>query len=417
MFLYLSGVNTQTGILYYNKTNSNHCNIMKRLFPYIAAAMLIGAASCSNQDMPDPVQNNNSDKALSEGALEAVAIADDFLGRSQSRSGETPQVLYILNEAKSRSEASLPDTLAYVVNYPEQSGYAVVMNSDRPDRVLAFSETGNFDMNNEVVNEYFTSRIGSFMATPYGFGVDIPVGPGTWLGSVTPVVVTPIYEDVYPYYYYVQKYHSGFYAGTGPVAIAKVMLHAKDKVENCFGTTLYCKSIRNAYTGTASVAPDPTYSLANAKNMVAGLIANLANKLDAKYYSIDNHKRYSMSSANAINYLRSMGYEIATDMTTYKFSDVHSSIGSGNIVVMYGKRELDEYLSEDWMYDYWVCDGTQNVMKGIGEIVNYIHCSWGNSTTGQGDNDGYFLGTCFEYGDEAIDCYFPIQYFAVKLEK
>lgn len=393
---------------------------MKRFFFHYAAAvaMTLGAASCSNQDMPDPVQNNNSDKALSEGALEAVAIANDFLGRSQSRSGETPQVLYILNEAKSRSEASLPDTLAYVVNYPEQSGYAVVMNSDRPDRVLAFSETGNFDMDNEVINEYFTSRIGSFMATPYGVGGTIPIGPvcpGTWLGSITPVVVTPIYEDAYPYSYYMTNY-SDFNVGTGPVAIAKVMLHAKDKVENCFGATLYCKSIRNAYTETASVSPDPTYSLSTAKFKVAALLANLANKLDVQYSSLYGVKRSTMISANAVNYLRSMGYEITTDVTTYKFSDVHSSIGSGNIVVMYGQREIG-YFSDKWVYDHWVCDGTKNVMKGIGEIVSYIHCSWGNSTTGQGDNDGYFLGTCFTYGEALDDYYYPLHYFAVKLEK
>ena len=396
---------------------------MKQTFFHYAAAVAValGAVSCSNQDMPDAVQNVNPDKTLSKGALEAVEFANDFLGRSPSRSGETPQVLYILNEAKSRSEVALPDTLAYVVNYPEQSGYAVVMNSDRPDRVLAFSETGNFDPDDEVVNAYFTSRIGSFMASPNVIGGPIVVGPITWLTAVKPVVVTPIYEDKYEYSYVVNLFFPEAYAGTGPVAIAKAMLHAKDQVPNYNDGTLYCKSIRNAFTGDSNSSGDPTYALNIAKRKIAQTLHKIGSDLGTQY-GIYDKTHYSRTDASKIApYLRSYGYEVTADLTPYNFDNVRNAVIQKNIVIIYGER-LHGVYSEDVYEDYWVCDGCNHFIPDGGNItdaVHYIHISWGNSSAGPGAHDGYFRGNIFDpYIDEVIssDLYAPLKYIAVKLE-
>lgn len=69
-----------------------------------------------------------------------------------TRTSDKTQVKFdfVLSNKKSTTRsASVSDTLAYIINYPNEEGFTIVSTSRKIFPVLGFSEKGHFSIDNE----------------------------------------------------------------------------------------------------------------------------------------------------------------------------------------------------------------------------------------------------------------------------
>ena len=142
---------------------------MKHYF-FILISMLLFMYSCSVEDTLCQESKSDIQKYFisKEAALD---IADKVLGNhvsNRSVSGN-PCVEYVTRNNEfshsTRSLTDISDTLAYVINYPNESGFVIVSSSSHVYPVLAYSNEGNFSFSNDVSkinfidngNYYFTA--------------------------------------------------------------------------------------------------------------------------------------------------------------------------------------------------------------------------------------------------------------------
>ena len=140
---------------------------MKKLFYLILLPCLCACSneldtvleeSHSGQPSENTITNHRVDQA------EALRQAGLILEYPQTRSAESVQVDYVIDEkAATRSVGNANDTVAYIFNWGENDGFAIVVADDRVFPILAYSEKGKFENEKGSLPEmYFTSRIGDY---------------------------------------------------------------------------------------------------------------------------------------------------------------------------------------------------------------------------------------------------------------
>ena len=107
------------------------------------------ASGCSNIDEPLQKITKDTSSAISQKITEeeALHIANIAVGNITTRniSNEMINTDYIIsNEDKTRSNTK-SDTLAYVINYPDNGGFAIIASTRNVYPILAFSHSGYFD--------------------------------------------------------------------------------------------------------------------------------------------------------------------------------------------------------------------------------------------------------------------------------
>lgn len=117
------------------------------------------ATSCSDDVDIDNSSSNEDTVSKSELPLtrseeDAIAIAIDAASvkaSSSSRGGHiaVDGVVGIISKNASRASA---DTLLYAVNYTDNNGYALIAANPNCDAVLAVTETGHFNSEDDIVN-------------------------------------------------------------------------------------------------------------------------------------------------------------------------------------------------------------------------------------------------------------------------
>lgn len=215
---------------------------MKHLKFILFLLVAVVCFSCSTDEILMPDQSTDSGIASDTHHIsqkEALAIANRILHKDTelSRSiDHTPDFEYVLNEPKSRAESTLPDTLAYVINYPDNNGFAIISSENSIFPILAFSESGQFTFENEISKVNFIDCIGKYLAENKDSGSEGTGGISKW--PITPVdsFITPFFEGVKPFVRfrmdqrapfnkYVDIEHPGCPVGCVAVASALVMSH------------------------------------------------------------------------------------------------------------------------------------------------------------------------------------------------
>lgn len=170
---------------------------MKKVLSLIVlfAFIVIG---CKKQTLGEPIVLNgnntpggsvNITKAEAEKlAFDAVGWLDDATTKSVARKVKANEVIC---NAATRSGAS-SDTLFYVVNFEDDSGFAVIAADSRTPQVLAISDNGNFDWQQAENSErsFLTKSMTSYQMSRIGGpsgDIMTDVGSGT---VVVPGVVT-----------------------------------------------------------------------------------------------------------------------------------------------------------------------------------------------------------------------------------
>ena len=419
--------------------------IMKKVVLFLLSAVIL--IGCTQTD---DLFENESDNSLSENIdcenlnqVRAIKLAQRFFDDADlSRSGDRvpASINYVLRKHMSRAANS--DTIAYIINYADNQGFAIMLNSEKVRYPVAFSESGSFINPNECVTENFVQNLESYVDNIEITQPDSVVIPGfdKVYRQVGPMLkVHPHQLD--PWNKYVIVDHPGCAVGCGPLALTNIMLHSKDKF-TYRGETVYAHAIIDAIHDHhkpitpgnlgSTDAPDNTnitypgdfydvyYTFDQGMDLYERMLYNVGIDMHATYVPItqgEDGKTYGGTSAtpsSIIPVLNACGFELLSGQSTkgYNFTDVFNYINESNIVFLFGS------VPKESTGHFWIGDGCKYAVdKKSGKPIlplRWIHCDWG---WGGGQN-GYFTGDVFSLkaaNDSTVD-YHMISYAAIKNE-
>ena len=356
----------------------------------------------SNEVMEPPINESmtilvNSEFGIDES--EALSIAGNLLGQL-SRSESSAKVDYILS-SESAKESLSSDVLAYVINYDDNGGFAIIASDKRINPVLAFSDTGSFSFDNELSRLYFLDKVEEYITTEieqeqvqvadYNAGYS-DLFPVTQIG---PFVVTN-YGQRAPYNKYVSEVHPNCITGCVPVAVATIMTHAKDKLAYD-NFTFYFSQIRklidkqeNTNAGGESLnshgpitGPLPTNLVPTTYDMAIDHIAQLMYKIGRDIGVTYGTSATSGDSSKGQKLMSELGYECTPYLYTTDISKVLPYLLDSKLIMMRGDSSKDGHA--------WVCDGAKILCKGTSSERIFYHMDWG----WYGESNGYFQGDIF----------------------
>ena len=397
---------------------------MKSKFIYwqvMSVMLMVLGSGCSTMDADIAVSKSNHEMDENEssfrtfGKARALDIADKVLKKTGTRSaGNEPTYEYIVKDP-TLSSMVVPDTMAYVVNYPDNEGFVIVANYDHVYPVLAYSNTGNFTFDNEIAKANFVDNIGAYIeaADPdETFDVSDDDFDGCYISN--PVIDISLSQKE-PWDYYVYKLHPGCPVGCVAVATALVMSYSKETIKY-HNTSIDLKDMILTLSGKVGLTPTgnsvSTFGLGDIgivdpnKNKAVKQMAKMLQWIGEDLNMIYSPKGSVALSSDAYKLCDSLGFDIPSGYVKFNIDDVARYIKAGHIVYLKGRdyRETEGHA--------WVADGTHFCVdyNDRSKIIDcYIHCDWGWG----GDCNGYYSGSVFS----AKNYHFNVQkYFAVKRE-
>ncbi|HCD77739.1 MAG TPA: hypothetical protein DEQ27_05380 [Prevotella sp.] len=139
------------------------------LFCYLSFITLL--LGCNNDDQTLTIVDGVEQQMPSSQSItqkEALEIASKVIKHSsitRNQSEGIPSFEYVLNETKTRTNGTTaPDTLAYIINYPNNNGFVIVSTTRNVYPVLGFSDKGNFSFDNEIVKSNFIDNLGAYIS-------------------------------------------------------------------------------------------------------------------------------------------------------------------------------------------------------------------------------------------------------------
>ena len=281
---------------------------------------------------------------------EAIEISHKVLKHSHVTRNVTlgsPVVDYVLNGNVSKTRnASLRDTLAYVINYPNDEGFVIVSSDRRVYPVLAYSDKGNFSFSNEAVKSTFINNIGNYISSADAT-VSYEVNDNDFQScySQTPMIEAEFSQGS-PWNKYVIKEHPNCPAGCVALATSLVLSHSMTYVYNYHGLKFNFKSIlkpiikaQNPYdkkvidlTDPWESVQQPEYSYQQAVDSMALFIYWIGKDLNTKY-GIDES---SASSADAYNLCRRLRNGEITNCEKFNLEDICKYVKDKYIVYLWG---------------------------------------------------------------------------------
>lgn len=370
-----------------------------KVFILMCALFVVFLPSCGNQEMPELPQTGMASSMSGTGISEseALGIAAKVVGDKLTRAGVNglPKVEYILsNPTRSRL---VSDTIAYVVNYPQDSGFAIIAADNSVYPVLAYSDNNNFSFENELSKKYFTDHIEAYIEGSAERAASVVSANGYVVNPVVdPQIVTQVHQQA-PFNKYVVVEHPNCPAGCMPVAAALVLLHTQDDLRGYHDMSyVSCRMIRNAMKniyfpssqeGLSSTQATNAYTYSEAVDYIAKLLYWLGK---------DGSLIYGPNGSGAPRgALASMLFKASqnevTSMTNFNSSDVQSYLKNKYLVAVTGTDYINGLGGHAW-----VIDGLEYHLY-IGSAVSparnvaYFHCDWGWG----GISNGYYSGEVF----------------------
>lgn len=408
------------------------------LFVYIILFVMgISSMGCSSNvnDIEELYESSKKSSVKETDEIsktDAIKIASKVLNGDKTRGimRGLPLFDYVLRSERTRG-VNGNDTLAYILNYPDDKGFVIVAKSKKVHPVLAYSDNGNFSLENEVSNLQFIDRIESYIDnanvnSEFTYSDD---------GFATCYVVEPMVQlslgQGFPWDRYVIKDHPDCPAGCVAVAATIVMSNCKlfmiyhdevvyfksmiDALFSAFGPkSVRPKSNKAAMNNViAELVPGdpyiPTYTYGHALDRMAKFIYQIGQDLNTKYSPKGSGAHFE--DAHAL--IKRLGFQISPECSKFSMSEVLNYLKDNHIVLIRGV-DLKTITDENQTHHAWVADGCSYCVNpnDPSDVSNYyIHFDWGWS----GKNNGYFSGLVYsvEYN---LYRYSPIEYFAVKRE-
>ena len=358
----------------------------------------------SNNLIPK-TQNNSANKITEADAL-------DIAGKifHKTRSIDDYSIEYVLNDnsPKTRSMA-LPDTLAYILNFGNDNGFAVIATDNRVYPILAFSESGHFgyeENENDPVYVNFISKISDYMSSVDMNNNNIPIPTDTL--QLQPMdkktlLKTKNWSQRHPYDKYVIIEHPGCPVGCVAVAAGQIMANCKD--EFVYHDSIFeFKALIEAMDTINYNSTDYTYDTAVDK--IALFLYFLGKDLNMRYSPLAS----AASSQTAFNLMKRLGYTVNEETYYSSYFDVEKTtqlIDENNLIYVDGRVIGNNSEGHAWVVDGY-CLNWEYYYDKPATKKTLFHCDWGWN----GDCNGYYLydlinGQCRNYE--------RLKYFSVKM--
>lgn len=391
----------------------------KLLLVFLLFTMVVG---CQDNQEEFGFVNHEGDRLVSNviSASDACEHAISFINdmKRQTRASFnmnvtdvypwTREQLYPLSRSGSSFD-NLPDTVFYVVNFSDESGYVLVSADKRCEGVLAYVEEGHLSPTDDIDSEgfrFFLNLAGAYIST--SLGVETLPAPDT-TGYGKPVVpITPVdttlafYHDAS--YLLRTKWHQqspfndkcplfdGVHApaGCGPVATAQVLAYHK-MPKQYKGHAYYWNSM-------LLYGPIPTGN--TGKSSVAQLLYDIGSLENVQYHANGS----SIHEIQIKNCLEQMGYHY--DRSDYDYARCLTNFENKRPVIISGNPSSYE------PGHVWVLDGgfqRKVVIKeelengGYEEhevIQNLVHCNFGAKGS---HYNGYYLSGVFQTQSKVLE--------------
>lgn len=398
----------------------------------ISLTTMVGGCASEIEDMP---QNPEKEPVLISSALtleEALERATPYLDafgeketRGESRTIKSSTMLHILSDEETRSE-NLP-TDVYVVNFEDESGFAILGADTRMEPIYGYSDEGSIEItpdgtgvDNFYINDILPgiiraennqSNIDQSSPTGTNGSGDIGIGGGTILPPplivknvvVSPMVPNPISKNWITDLQY-EYDGKNYYLDNASVVISQIM-----------SIFAYPKSFNNLNIDWRPLRK-----------------GNSADQ--SKVFHIAQHLARPASSSNwfpkdiIIETLSNLGYNTPNQeyFGTLKVCNILKSgepvivIGVHNVTSGMRTNSMKRILPNHQIYYsyYWLIDGYFSGYKQAGTTINenpkkYFHCVWGKM---QGDkpisSNGYFYfkDDRYDSGSDREDEFHDVSY-------
>ncbi|MDE7441034.1 MAG: C10 family peptidase [Muribaculaceae bacterium] len=375
---------------------------------------------CSNNN-EEPIFETTLQMSVRSSSLkinekEAISIADRFLNKKSTRFGSPvyPSSEYIISDVKTRFSSD-SDTIAYIFNYPNDEGFAIVAAYRIENPILAFSKRGKFDIENEIVKKYFINNLTLYLESA-NKRESINVNEGYLDGcAVVQVDSTLSISQWNPWNKYVIKEHPNCPVGCVAVASALAICQTQDSIVY-HNSTYQTRQIYEYLTyGTSSTIKGSKHNIssyAQAVDSMAKLMYWIGKDVHMKYKEDES----SAPSDSAFLLCKSINLYTPTSFegyTTDSLPFLVTYLKQGFIVYLRGTETSGKgghaWIADGCMY----CYKDPNKKTGIKDI--YLHCNWGWGGIG----NGYYIGNIFKidnpFGNGKIN--FEVQNYFVLGQK
>lgn len=388
-----------------------------RFTPIILLAFIFLLSNCSNDQEDFNYTEKDAIVHIIDNARvsqeDAVDIANKVLNKDISRGLAycSPVFDYVLSKKLSRG-SSKQDTLAYIINYPDDRGFVIVSTDRRIYPVLAFSDKGNFSCENVNAKMNFIDKIEAYLSNIQSdtlYYVNEDDFDGCYV--IEPMIKISLGQRS-PWNKYVVEENPGCPVGCVAVATALVMSHSKIQMDY-HNSTYHLQSMINAINkgrenitskhrkiiGDDLYPTQPTYTYEQAVDSMAKLLYWIGKDVGMIY----NTDVSLATSRNAYKLCLSLGFSVPSGYVSFDIKKITQYLRENHIVYLRGNDNKGG--GHAWVSD--ACYFCVNPNDSSEIIDTYIRCDWGWSGLG----NGYFSGSVFDVLDLS---YSPSSYFAVK---
>ena len=378
-------------------------------------SIIISAFVSCTTDVFELDENNNLIPKTSNNSANKITEADalDIAGKifHKTRSIEDYSIEYVLNDnsPKTRSIA-LPDTLAYILNFGNDNGFAVIATDNRVYPLLAFSESGHFEYEgneNDPVYVNFISKISDYIS---GIGMnnnDIPIPTDTL--QLQPMdkktlLKTKNWSQRHPYDKYVIIEHPGCPVGCVAVAAGQIMANCKD--EFVYHDSIFeFKALIEAMDTINYNSTESNYTYDTAVDKIAFFLYLLCKDLDMQYSPLVS----TAYSIDAFNLLKRLGFTVNEETYYSSYFDVEKItqlIDGNNLIYVDGRAIGNSSDGHAWVVDGY-CYNWEYYYDKPATKKTLFHCDWGWN-----ESNGYYL---YDLINGQCNIYERLKYFSVKM--
>lgn len=338
------------------KTKIIHLLVMHWI---LLTGMSMLSTACSNSNLDEPLYSNsesiqktrsgfNETKTLSQ--EEAVAYAVEKLGYDK-QSVPAYTVDHVTTNNIYRPISMLSDTLAYVVNFSDNSGYAVIANDTRFYPILAYAKAGFLKVADGKIDHPFLGNIENYFYKKYqtlSEETSTPYNCGNHNHCLMRERIETSVHDGDPFNHDVDKENPGCKAGTGAASGAIIMSYTLEEIiyKNCnynFPSINYCLLQGPGYTPpviveTKSIFPPnhgniPTYfqhSYSGSVSAMSRLMCDLGKSMKTTY----TKESSDITPENAYSALKSAGCVVSDFYREYDVQNIWSLVYNEYFVFM-----------------------------------------------------------------------------------
>lgn len=332
---------------------------------------------------------------------------------SQGGARTVSDVECILRKNRTRGTGSVSDTLAYVINYEGDEGFAILSADNRVFPLLAFNDRGNFNFANESVQLQFIDRIEGYIdqsvetnSADFNF-INVP---RCWY---TESFIKVCLGKRAPWNKYIDEEHPGCAIGCVTIASALFLVNscgvityhgesfdmpsilaALNKEWESFDDNEYKDELVVDSTRSGAELEEIPYEYA--VDRMAKLLYWLGEDLNTRY---KENSSWAYSS-DAFRLCKSLCDGAISNYMSYSTDDVIDYLHN-NYILYVDATQVGASTGHAFVMDgYAYCDNMDMTEK----VNMFVHCDWG----WDGQDNGFYAGPVFEttYGNYKGSTYF-----------